>query len=141
MTRNSYTPYATSLLHKSIKEILKRRDLDVILLQISYPTNLTLCTSSSSLINSINSLMYVINNPNIYFHVYPVYFENSNDNELDPCYTDSMYLPFGNFRNTITNISKIIRATTTDGGYLLVREYEGGNGVILCIPSNNMSTS
>jgi hypothetical protein len=126
VTRNSYTPYATSLLHNSINEILKRRDLDVILLQISYPTNLTLCTSSSSLINSITSLMYVINNPNIYFHVYPVYFENSSDNQLDPCYTDSMYLPLGNFRNTITNISEIIRATTTDGGYLLVREYERG---------------
>lgn len=134
--------------------------------------------------------MYVINNPNIYFHVYPVYFENSSDNQLDPCYTDLMYLPLGNFRNTITNILEIIRATTTDGGYLLVREYERGkvifntshintlnytlsssteqysgiyfdqngnyydlsqksfniqipplNGVILSIPSNNMSTS
>jgi hypothetical protein len=75
--------------------------------------------------------MYIINNPNIYFHVYPVYFENPSDNQLDPCYTGSMYLPLGNFKNTITNISEIIRATTTDGGYLLVREYEGGNGVIL----------
>jgi hypothetical protein len=114
---------------------------DVILLQISYPTNLTLCTSSSSLINSITSLMYFINNPNVYFHLYPVYFENAGDNKLDPCYTDSMYIPLGNFRNTITNISEIIRATTTDGGYLLVREYERGNGVILYIPSNNTATS